>query len=96
MEEQLESSQDSPEAGNFTNSIDLTKLPLVKDKKCTGQSEIVVQVLSIVSGDTAAATKQFTPSTFFCLQQMKMTILCCAEATHKGLNLYTKNAALSC
>lgn len=66
LEEQLESSQDSPEAGNLRNRIDLTKLPLVKDKKRTGQSEIVVQVLSIVSGETGAATKQFTPSTFFC------------------------------
>lgn len=42
LEEQLESSQDSPEAGNFTNRIDLAKLPLAKDKKCAGQSEIVV------------------------------------------------------
>lgn len=66
LEKQLESSQDSPEAGNFTNRIDLTKLPLVEDKTCTGQSEIVVQVLSIVSGETGAATKQFSPSASFC------------------------------
>lgn len=38
LEEQLESSQDSPEDGNFTNRIDFIKLLLVKDKKSTGQS----------------------------------------------------------
>lgn len=66
LEEQLESSQDSPEAGNFTNRIDLAKLPLAKDKKCAGQSEIVVQDLSICSGETGTATKQITPSASFC------------------------------
>lgn len=37
LEEQLQSSQDSPEGGNFTNRIDFIKPLLVKDKKCTGQ-----------------------------------------------------------
>lgn len=33
LEEQLESSQDSPEDGHFTHRLDFIKLLLVKDKK---------------------------------------------------------------
>lgn len=96
LEEQLESSQDSPEAGNFTNRIDLAKLPLAKDKKCAGQSDCCLGFIYMQWRDRNSH-KASHSICFFLLttKEAEMTILCCTEATFKGLNLCTGNATLN-